>query len=249
MKKIILGLMILCSSIFADKITVFAASDLKFALDEIKERYTSVNKDVDINLIYGSSGKGMNQIENGAPFDIYFSANQNYVENLYKKGLLIEKPKLYALGRIVIWSKNKNFEKNKGFDNLKENWVSKIAIANPEHAPYGEKAKQALEKVGLYKEIEKKLVFGENISATTNMINIQAAQIGIIALSLALAPTIEEQNNYFLIDRSFHEPLFQAYSITKYAQNNKEAKDFYKFISSDESLKILKKYGFEVPNE
>ena len=123
MKKIILGLMILCSSIFADKITVFAASDLKFALDEIKERYTSVNKDVDINLIYGSSGKGMNQIENGAPFDIYFSANQNYVENLFKKGLLIEKPKLYALGRIVIWSKNKNFEKNKGFDNLKENWV------------------------------------------------------------------------------------------------------------------------------
>ena len=174
---------------------------------------------------------------------------KNYVENLFKKGLLIEKPKLYALGRIVIWSKNKNFEKNKGFDNLKENWVSKIAIANPEHAPYGEKAKQALEKVGLYKEIEKKLVFGENISATTNMINIQAAQIGIIALSLALAPTIEEQNNYFLIDRSFHEPLFQAYSITKYAQNNKEAKDFYKFISSDESLKILKKYGFEVPNE
>ena len=87
MKKIILGLMILCSSIFADKITVFAASDLKFALDEIKERYTSVNKDVDINLIYGSSGKGMNQIENGAPFDIYFSANQNYVENLFKKGL------------------------------------------------------------------------------------------------------------------------------------------------------------------
>ena len=81
------------------------------------------------------------------------------------------------------------------------------------------------------------------------MINIQAAQIGIIALSLALAPTIEEQNNYFLIDRSLHEPLFQAYSITKYAQNNKEAKDFYKFISSDESLKILKKYGFEVPNE
>ena len=89
MKKIILGLMILCSSIFADKITVFAASDLKFALDEIKERYTSVNKDVDKNLIYGSSGKGMNQIENGAPFDIYFSANQNYVENLFKKGLLI----------------------------------------------------------------------------------------------------------------------------------------------------------------
>ena len=89
MKKIILGLMILCSSIFADKITVFAASDLKFALDEIKEKYTSVNKDIDINLIYGSSGKGMNQIENGAPFDIYFSANQNYVENLSKNIMCI----------------------------------------------------------------------------------------------------------------------------------------------------------------
>jgi molybdate transport system substrate-binding protein len=249
MKKIILGLMVLYSSIFAGEITVFAASDLKFALDEIKNLYSSTNKNVDINLIYGSSGKGMIQIENGAPFDIYFSANQSYVQNLYEKGLLIEKPKLYALGRIVIWSKDKNFNKNKGFDNLKENWVSKIAIANPEHAPYGEKAKQALEKVELYKEIEKKLIFGENISATTNMINIQAVQIGITALSLALAPTNEGKDNYYLIDESLHEPLFQAYSITKYAQNNKEAKEFYKFISNIESLKILKKYGFEVPNE
>ncbi len=249
MKKIILGLMILCSSIFANKITIFAASDLKFALDEIKNLYTAINKDININLIYGSSGKGMNQIENGAPFDLYFSANEVYVENLYTKGLLIEKPKLYGVGRIAIWSKNKNFDKNKGFDNLKEPWVSKIAIANPEHAPYGEKSKQALEKVKLYKEIEKNLVFAENISAAANMINIQATEIGIIALSLVLAPNIEVKDNYYLIDKNLHEPLFQAYSITKYAQNNKEAKEFYKFISSDKALKILKKYGFEVPNE
>lgn len=241
--------MVLCSVAFADKITVFAASDLKFALDEITKIYKTKNKDINIDLIYGSSGKGMTQIENGAPFDIYFSANQEYVENLYKKDLLLEKPKLYGLGRIVIWSKNKEFDKNQGFENLKENWVAKIAIANPDHAPYGEKAKQALEKMGIYKEIENKLVFGENISATTNMINIQAAQIGIIALSLALAPTTEEKNNFYLIDKKLHEPLFQAYSITKYAQNNKEAKEFYNFISSDESLRILKKYGFEVPNE
>ncbi len=249
MRKIVLALMVLSSTMFADKITVFAASDLKFALDEIKNSYISNNKNIEIDLIYGSSGKGMTQIENGAPFDIYFSANLEYVENLYKKDLLIEKPKLYGIGRLVIWSKNKNFDKNKGFDNFKESWVEKIAIANPQHAPYGEKAKQALEKVGLYSEIEKKLVFGENISATANMINIQASQIGIIALSLALSTTVEEKANYFLIDDNLHEPLFQAYSITKYAKNNEEAKKFYKFISNDIALNILKKYGFEVSNE
>ena len=248
MKKIVFAFIFLSINLFAQKISVFAASDLKFALDEIKQSYLEINKNAQIDLIYGSSGKGMSQIENSAPFDLYFSANEDYVINLYNKNLLLTKPKLYGIGRLVIWSKDKNFDKTKGFDNLKENWITKIAIANPNHAPYGEKAKQALEKVDIYKSIENKLVYGENISATANMINIQAAQIGIIALSLALSPAIQDEtNNYYLIEQNLHKPLFQAYALTKNAVNNQEAKDFYDFIEKENSLKILKKYGFEVP--
>ena len=159
MKKIVLGLIIFCSSIFADKITIFAASDLKFALDDIKKEFLKENKNDEIEMIYGSSGKGMHQIENGAPFDIFFSANMGFVEKLYKQGDVTSKPKMYALGRVVIWSNHKSFDSSKGFENLKEPWIKKIAIANPTHAPYGEKAKQAMESLNIYNTLKREIVF------------------------------------------------------------------------------------------
>ncbi|MDZ7818777.1 MAG: molybdate ABC transporter substrate-binding protein [Aliarcobacter sp.] len=251
MKKIILSLMVLCSSIFADKITVFAAADLRFALDEVKKEFLKESSNHELEMIYGSSGKGMHQIENGAPYDLYFSANEEFVEKLYKEGHAIEPSKLYAVGRIVLWSKNPKFDAKKGFDNLKEPWVKKIAIANPTHAPYGEKAKQAMESLGIFKEIETKLVLGENISHTAQFIETQAADIGVIALSLALAPTISEGTNpdYYLIDYKLHQPLLQGYSITKYAKDNKFAREFYNYISTDRSKEILKKFGFDIPTD
>lgn len=249
MKKIILVLGLLISSVFGDKITVFAAADLRFALDEVKSEFLKQYPNNDLEMIYGSSGKGLHQIQNGAPYHLYFSANEEFVQKLYQEGHVIEPSKLYAVGRIVLWSKNKNFNPQKGFDNLKESWVKKIAIANPTHAPYGEKAKQALETLGVYKDVEKQLVLGENISHTTQFVESGASDIGIIALSLALAPSISKGTNpeYFLIDYKLHEPLLQGYSITKYAKNSILAREFYNFIDTDKAKTIFKQYGFDIP--
>ena len=114
----------------------------------------------------------------------------DFVEKLYKQGDVSSKPKMYALGRVVIWSNHKNFNSSKGFENLKEPWIKKIAIANPTHAPYGEKAKQAMESLNIYDTLKSKFVLGENISQTVAFIESGGADIGVIALSLALAPNI-----------------------------------------------------------
>jgi len=247
-KKVFLLLLFLSSAAFAEKITIFAASDLKFALDTIKSDFIQTHPNAVIQMIYGSSGKGRVQIERGAPYELYFSANMDYVEDLYKKGKVSTKPKLYAIGRLVIWSKNKNFDAQKGFENFTQTWVHKITIANPAHAPYGQKAKQALQAKGIYKKIEPKIVFGENISQTANYINIKAADIGIIALSLALAPSIANSpyKSYYLIDAKLHEPLRQGYAITTYGAHSKLAHQFYNYLQTAKAQSIMKKYGFVV---
>lgn len=234
----------------ADKITVFAASDLKFALDEIKVEFLKQNTKDEIEMIYGSSGKGMHQIENGAPYDLFFSANMEFVEKMFKNKDIATKPKMYALGRIVIWSKHKNFDAAKGFDNFKAPWVQKIAIANPAHAPYGEKAKQAMESLDIYETLKSKLVLGENISQTTGFVASQTADIGVIALSLALAPAIAdtEHNKYYLIDNKLHRPLEQGYGITKIGATKPLSQRFYDFMQMKETKDIMKKYGFTTDN-
>ncbi|QOG12422.1 molybdate ABC transporter substrate-binding protein [Arcobacter sp. FWKO B] len=251
MLRLIFTIGLLVSVVFGDKITVFAAADLRFALDEVKEAFLKQNPSHEMEMIYGSSGKGLHQVENGAPYHLYYSANEAFVEKLYSQGDIITKPRLYALGRVVIWSTHPKFDANKGFDNLNESWVKKIAIASPAHAPYGEKAKQALESLNLYKNVETKLVLGENISHTAQFVQSGAADIGIIALSLALAPTIADSktSSYYLIDDKLHEPLLQGYGITKYAKDSKLAFEFYDFTLTDDAMKIMKKYGFETPKD
>jgi molybdate transport system substrate-binding protein len=170
-----------------------------------------------------------------------------FVEKLYKSGDITTKPKPYALGRVVIWSKHKSFKPELGFENLKEAWAGKVAIANPTHAPYGEKAKQAMEKSGIYESIKSKFVLGENISQAAGFISSGAADVGIIALSLALSPSIANtpQNSYFLIDDKLHSPLIQGYGITKIGEKEPLAKKFYDFMQMKEAGVIMKKYGFE----
>ncbi len=251
MKKIIITFWLLTNLLLANKITIFGASDLKFAMDTIKDEFLKENlkNSIDensIDIVYGSSGKGMRQIENGAPYDIYFSANMDYVKYLYKKGEIVTTPKLYAIGRVVIWSKNRHFNPKIGFDNFNQKWVDKIAIANPIHAPYGEKSKQAMESIGIYKKIKSQIVFGENISITAGYIYTQSVEIGIISLSLALSPNIANGKNfaYYLIDDKLHKPLNQGYGITKYGSSSTLAKKFYDFMQTDKANLIMKKFGF-----
>jgi molybdate transport system substrate-binding protein len=251
MKKIISGLALVLSlngALLADKITIFAASDLKFALDDVKVEFLKDNPNDEVETIYGSSGKGMEQIINGAPYDLFFSANMEFIDKMYKSGDMTTKPKMYALGKVVIWSRNKNFDATKGFDNLKAPWVQKIAIANPTHAPYGEKAKEAMESLDIYKTLEPKMVFGENISQTAGFVSSETADIGIIALSLVLAPTIAntEFNKYYLIDEKLHKPLEQGYGITKIGGTKPLSQKFYDFMDNKKADVIMKKYGFVI---
>lgn len=251
MKKLLLtiiALLAISTGLFAEKITLFAASDLRYALSEIKEAFLKQNPNDAVEAIFGSSGKGMQQIENGAPYDIYLSANMDFVEKLYQKKEVVTKPKLYAIGRIVIWSKHKNFDPKAGFENFSQEWAQKVAIAHPGHAPYGEKAKQAMESVGIYKNIEPKIVLGENISQTAGFIASEAADIGVIALSLALAPTIADTkySAYYLIDSKLHEPLMQGYGITKFGSKKELSQKFYNFLETKNSKEIMKRYGFVI---
>ncbi|MBU1667393.1 molybdate ABC transporter substrate-binding protein [bacterium] len=246
LKQTILGTLLFSSLLLADKATIFAASDLKFALDNIKEEFLKQHPNDTLTMIYGSSGKGMIQVEKGAPYDLYFSANMDFVEKLYTKGHIVTKPKLYAIGRIVIWSKHKEFNATRGFENFNAPWVKRITIANPLHAPYGEKAKQAMESLKIYKALKPKIVFGENISQTAGYISTEAADIGVIALSLALAPVISDSqfNQYHLIDNKLHEPLNQGYGITKVGLKSPLAEQFYKFMQTKKANEIMEYYGF-----
>jgi molybdate transport system substrate-binding protein len=234
------------TSLAAQKITIFAASDLRFALDEIKKEFLKIDPKNEIEMIYGSSGKGMTQISHGAPYHLFFSADMEFVQKLYEEKNIVTKPKAYALGRVVIWSKHQNFDPKLGFENLNAPWVQKIAIANPTHAPYGKKAQQVMQNIGVYEKIKSKLVLGENISQATGFISSQSADIGIIALSLALAPTISNSKNsgYFLIDNKLHDPLIQGYGITKLGEKEVLAKKFYDFMQTTTAEGIMKKYGF-----
>lgn len=226
------------------KISVAAASDLKFALDSVINVYQKQNPTEKVQVTYGSSGKFFEQIQNTAPFDIYFSADKKYPQQLKDKGFAISEVKIYGVGRIVIWSKkvDPNLEKMNSLLNPKHN---KIAIANPDHAPYGARAKESMQHYKIYEKVKSKLVFGENISQTAQFVQFGAADIGIIALSLALAPNMQKEGGkYYLIPEESHLPLEQGYVILKHGKDNAGVQKFYDFIDSPTAISILTHFGF-----
>jgi molybdate transport system substrate-binding protein len=226
------------------KTTIAAAADLKFAMDSLVTAYKIQNPGAEMEVVYGSSGKFFEQITNDAPFDLFFSADQDYPARLKGRGLTIGEIKIYGIGQIVIWSKKTDPGKNQ-MRSLLEAGISKIAIANPAHAPYGKRAEESLKYYQLYDQIQNKLVFGENISQTAQFITSGAADIGIVALSLALSPAMKnEGGKYFIIPEESHAPLEQAYTLLKHAGGNAGAAHFYSFISSPAAISILRYYGF-----
>ena len=226
------------------KITIAAAADLKFAMDSIITSYKAQNPEAGIQVTYGSSGKFFQQISNGAPFDIFFSADVDYPNKLKDKGLTIGDIKAYGIGQIVLWSKKTDPNKE-GMNTLLDAGIKKIAIANPSHAPYGKRAQESLLYYKLYNQIQEKLVMGENISQTAQFVTTGAADIGVVALSLALSPAMKsEGGKYYLVPEESHLPLEQAYALLKHSMANSTATSFYNFISSPAAITILKYYGF-----
>jgi molybdate transport system substrate-binding protein len=234
------SLVLTTTCLVAGEVNIAAASDMKFALDEIAKVYMSRHSETKINTIFGSSGKTFTQISNDAPYDIYYSADINYPKKLKAAGKIIGEVKPYAIGRIVLWSNTINT--TKGIETLLSPKIKKIAIANPEHAPYGRAAVAALKYYGIYDKIKNKLIYGENINQTAQYVQTQAADIAILALSIASGPSLKE-TPYYLIPKNAHPELIQGYVLIK---NNPEAKDFINFFETKEANDILKKYGFAV---
>jgi molybdate transport system substrate-binding protein len=229
-------------------IRVAAAADLKFAMSDLARRYgeQSGNK---VDATYGSSGNFFSQIQNGAPFDVFFSADIDYPRKLEAAGLA-EPGTLYeyAVGRIVIW-----MPADSRVDVAKQEWaalldasVQRIAIANPEHAPYGRAAVAALRKAGIYEHVSAKLVYGDNISQAAQFVQSGNAQAGIVALSLATSPAMKDGKRWE-IPAAMHSPIQQAAMVLKGAKNKEAARAFLEFVKSEAGRATLAKYGFSFP--
>lgn len=231
-----------------EKITIAAAADLKFAMDEIVAQFKKAHPQAGVDIIYGSSGKFHAQIQQGAPFDLYFSADIGLPRSLAAEGLGASGVKPYAIGRLVLWSASRGASKMTLAD-LADPSLKKIAIANPRHAPYGKRAEEALRAAGVWEKVEPKLVYGENIAQAALYAQSGNADIGIIALSLALNQELAAKGAYRLIDDKLHQPLEQGFIVTKRAADNALARRFADFMDGKDARAIMVRYGFVLPGE
>lgn len=227
------------------KVTIVAAANLKIALDSVNTVFKIQNPAINPQVTYGASGKLFEQISNSAPFDLFFSADMDYPLELEKKKLTASKVKMYAVGKLVIWSKktDPNFKK---MNSLLDPGVRKIAIGNPATAPYGEKAVESLKFYKIYDKVKNKLVFGENITQAAQFVTTGNADIGITALSLVLTPNMQKEGGkYYIIPQKSHTLLEQGCVVLKHGKDNPAALKFYNFISSKKAIAILKYYGYD----
>ena len=234
-----------------DAPVVAAAADLQFALTEIAAAFKK-ETGRETKLTFGSSGNFFRQIEQGAPFQMYLSADEQFVFDLAAKGLTVDRGSLYAVGRIVIIAPHGSPLKTDGtLADLKaalaDGRLKKFAIANPEHAPYGRRAEEALKHQGLWDSIQDKLVLGENVSQATQFATSGGAQGGIIAYSLALSPNVSKLGSYALIPEEWHEPLRQRMALIK--GDGETARTFYAFMQGPSARAIMRRYGFVLPGE
>ncbi|MCU0836031.1 MAG: molybdate ABC transporter substrate-binding protein [Chromatiaceae bacterium] len=234
--------------VWAEDLIVAAAADLKFAMAEVVEHYRAAHPDDKVEAIYGSSGKFFSQIVNGAPFDLYFSADIAYPRQLEEKGLTASETRPYALGRIVLWSLKPGLAEVP-LKELPGAAIRKLAVANPDHAPYGLRAKEALEHQGVWEALKPRLVLGENIAHTAQFVDSGAADAGIVALALVLSPTMANKGAWTLIPAEWHEPLEQGYVILKRAADNPSARRFAEYMGSEPARVVMRRYGFVLPGE
>ncbi len=223
-----------------DELTVAAASDLTPAFEELGREFESTTK-TKIVFVFGSTGMLTRQIENGAPFDLFAAANVSYIDELDQKGLIIPDSKaIYARGRITLWTANESPVRFQGIADLARPEIQRIAIANPDHAPYGLAAKQALQSAGVWDRVQPKVVYGDNIRQTLQYAQTGNVEVAIVALSLS----INSNGRWTLIPEELHQPIDQGLAIMKTTKNEPAARAFAAFISSPQGKAIMKKYGF-----
>jgi molybdate transport system substrate-binding protein len=233
-------------------VRVAAASDLQFALKDLATQFQNAHPEFAVDIVFGSSGNLYAQLTNKAPFDMFLSADMSYPRRLVEAGLAsAESEFLYAIGQIVVWVPNSSaLDLDKlGIRALADPSVKKVAIANPKHAPYGRVAEAAMQKLGVYDDIKDRLVLGENISQTAQFVESGAADIGIIALSLALAPAMKDKGRYWPVPQDAYPRLEQGGIIMNDARDPTAAHAVRAFLTGEEGKTILRTYGFVMPEE
>ena len=239
------------SVISAETPNIAAASDLQFALQDAAKDFTNQTGKT-VKLSFGSSGNYRRQIAEGAPFELFLSADESYVSALAKEGKTLDDGMMYAVGRIVLFvpagSALKADSALKDLASaLQDGRLKKFAIANPEHAPYGRAAREALTHAGQWRQIEPKLVLGENVSQTAQFATAGSTQGGIIAYAQAISPVMSQQGEFALIPAEWHAPLRQRMVLIKNAGDT--AKAFYQYLQSPPAREVFKRYGFRLPSE
>ncbi len=230
-------------------VSVAAAADLTFCIEELNQGYRHSHPDTELKVSTGSSGNFYTQIEHGAPYDVFLSADISFPRKLVDEGFADGSTlSVYSVGRLALWTtKPDTVSLDKGIEVLRDPAVKRIAIANPEFAPYGRAAKAALETAGLWNEVQSRIVTGENIAQTAQFVQSGNADVGFVALSLLYTPTLRNVGRYVQVDPKLYPPLQQALVLTKTGTGNSAARDYLQFLGSQEARTIFDRYGFEKP--
>ena len=233
------------------QLLVAAAADLNPALNEIAQQFQK-KTGVKVKLSFGSSGALTQQIQNGAPFDLFFSADMDYPRQLIAQGQAdVASLYKYSLGKLVLWvpATSPLDLQHKGMDALLDVSVKKIAVANPQHAPYGRAAVAALTHAGLYDRLADRFVMGENVSQAAQFVESGNAQAGFVALAHALSPAIKSTGKFWIVPADYYPPLEQGVVIVAKSRHKKEAADFLEYLKMKEASDVLRAFGFTLPQE
>ena len=246
--KLLIVALLLSTYSIAGSIKIAVAANVSYAIDDLKKEFNKLYPDTKVKVTLGSSGKLTAQIKNGAPYQLFMSANMKYPKALYEDNIAITKPLIYAQGSLAYIS-NKKQDFSKGIELLKDEKISKIAIANPKTAPYGKAAVEAMKNAGVYNDIKKKFVYGESISQTVSYA-VTATDIGLIAKSSLYSSKMarfKKGINWSEVDPKLYTPIDQGMVILKEGEKNSEVEAFYNFILSEKAKKIFKDFGYIVP--
>ena len=232
----------------ADKLSIAVASNLIYALDALTAEFRRTEPATEVTVVTGASGSLVAQIEHGAPFDVFLSADLEYPEKLVASGRAVPRSlTTFAVGRLVLWSTRPSIDVSSLPALVRNPQVRRIAVANVTTAPYGKAAREALLKLGLWSEAGPKLVVGENITQTAQFVETGNADAGFVALSLVLSPRLKDKGRWQEIDAALHSPLEQGAVITKRGGSNPAAARFLLFLRSSAARSVFERFGYRVP--
>lgn len=228
-------------------LTVAVAANFRGPMDQIVQVFKKEEPNITVHCIYGSSGNLYHQIINNAPYDIFFSANMNYAEKLYRSGVTTGAPKVYAIGQLVLWSKDINLNKS-GISTIVSPLIKKIAIANPDLAPYGTSAVECMKYLKLYDQVKSKLVIAENIAQAAQYASTGNSDAGFLAMSELKLPALQDKGTYIVIPAKSYAPIKQGVVMIKRKGNNAITSEFMNFMRRQRIEAIILSYGYKTGN-